>query len=127
MLIVIEGATSLQEHMSGHTIPIAKFFRLNPHLVTRNKRSKVRILTETTVNEGCINVKIKVIAGDHSERYFIVKFNDSPVLSTIAKLPQSDLKRKVEKMQAEWEETQSLLFFIEIVELSDIETSSQLF
>lgn len=44
MLKVIEGATALQEHMAGHTIPIAKYFRLNPNLVTRRRGSKVRIL-----------------------------------------------------------------------------------
>lgn len=87
--------------MSGHTIPIAKYFRLNPQLVTHNKKSKVRILKETPINDGCVNVKIKVIDHDNTEKYFAVKFNDAPVLSTIAKLP-NDLKRKIESMQYDW-------------------------
>lgn len=53
MLRIIEGATMLREHMAGHTIPIAKYFRLNRLNNFRND-SKVKIIKETVISEHCV-------------------------------------------------------------------------
>lgn len=62
ILKVIEGAEVLREHMAGHIIPIAKYFRLNPHKVSRIANAKVKIINETVISENCIDIKIKVLS-----------------------------------------------------------------
>ena len=49
MLRVMQGATILREHMAGHIVPIAKYFRLNRIKVKRSDK-KVRILKETVIS-----------------------------------------------------------------------------
>jgi hypothetical protein len=87
----MEGATVLREHMEGHIVPIAKFFRLN-RVKSRRTDKKVRIIRETVISERCIQVNIKTVSKG-KEELFSVRFNDHPVYSTITKLAEGEFKQ----------------------------------
>jgi hypothetical protein len=112
--------------MSGHIVPIAKYFRLNR---SRSRRSdcKIRIVRETVISEHCIEVKMKVISAE-AEEYYGVRFNDQPVYSTVTKLGNTPFKQRILDMQKDFEKTRPLMLFIEIVPLStDLSISNQFY
>lgn len=84
MLKIIEGGATLQEHMAGHTIPIAKYFRLS-RVRSGRKDNGVKIIKESVISEHCIEVKIRMQV-QRQESHYIIRFNDQPVLSTVTNI-----------------------------------------
>ncbi len=48
--------------MAGHTIPIIRYFRLKK--IRINNKNRVKILKETLVSDGCVEIKVKVISNN---------------------------------------------------------------
>ena len=72
--------------MAGHTIPIIKYFRLKKINNKRSNRNRVKILKETLISDGIVEIKVKVISKNEEENKFLIRFNDRPMHSTIHKI-----------------------------------------
>jgi hypothetical protein len=124
ILKVIDESPMLKEHMLGHTRPITKYFRFKK--IPRAGRRKIKILKERFIDDNCVEISIVIIA-DGEEKMFLLRFNDQPVKSTLRNLQDSTFKNTASRLISQYEDTGALMFFIEIMKLSNLESSSRKF
>lgn len=145
---VIEESALLKEHMLGHTIPINRYFRLNRPEGERG--SRVKILKERLVDDSTIEIEVKVSypkrppedqsnlsqpsipinssnqLGHHSEAFeelLRVRFSDKVIASTVSRIREGALKKRVNLLAGQAGERGSLVLFVDVMGVEGIELS----